>query len=507
MTFSRRYRFLFLLVGFILLVSAASVSAARYQKKFLGQGTDEVTPYYIYDSKKPGPTVMVVGGVHGNEKAGAAAAEQVRSWTVERGKLVVLPKANPKGLQENTRYIPGEIKTQRNLNRNFPKRDDPKAEPRGKLAARIWVLVKKTKPDWVIDLHEALEARAADPKGLGNTVIAHSRGEADRVAQQICEAINKQCPGIKAPFVKLKGDAQTFLASSAHGHLGSHTLIVETHRTKTPLSARVRHHRLAVYELLKHLDMVPKDAVPKATGDSSVQPFACVVRPEEKKGKTVVGLYDAKGTGGRGVPSLTKRFGPRRDVVLVPVGPLDIRDGILANLDVIIFSGGSGSKQAAAIGEEGREAVRAFVKKGGGYIGICAGSYLAMNNFSWSLKILDAKMVSPKWNRGRGTVEVEFTRLGQNLLKPAEKTTKILYHNGPIIEPDGDDSLPDYEVLAHFRTEVAKHGSPKGVMINSPAIVSARCGSGRVLCLSPHAEGSKNEAILDRALRWVTPSR
>ena len=502
MILPRRYFVWTVLAVWWLAVAAGEGCAATYQKKYIGQGTEEVTPYYIYDSRKPGPTVMVVGGVHGNETAGAVAAEQVRSWTVERGKLVVLPQANPKGLRENIRYIPGEIKSQQDLNRNFPKRDTPDDKPRGKLATRIWRLVRTTKPDWLIDLHEALQTRAADPKGIGNSVIAHSRGEADKVALQLCESINKHCPGIKAPFVRLKGNGQTFLASSAHGHLGSHTLIVETYRKDKALSNRVRHHRLAVYELLRRLDMAPN-----SDGSHAVQSFARVVRPEEKKKKTIVGLYDAKGADGRGVPSLTKRFGPRRDVVLVPVGPEDLREGILANLDVIIFPGGSGSKQGTTIGKEGRAAVRKFVQDGGGYIGICAGAYLATNHFSWSLKILDAKMVSSKWNRGSGTVEVEFTSLGQKLLRPAEKTLKIRYYNGPIIEPDGDDSLPDYQVLALFRTEVAKHGSPKGVMVNSPAIVAGRCGSGRVLCLSPHAEGSENEAILDRALLWVARGR
>lgn len=26
--------------------------------------------YYIYDSQKPGPTIMILGGTHGNEPAG-----------------------------------------------------------------------------------------------------------------------------------------------------------------------------------------------------------------------------------------------------------------------------------------------------------------------------------------------------------------------------------------------------------------------------------------------------
>ncbi len=71
----------------------------------------------------------------------------------------------------------------------------------------------------------------------------------------------------------------------------------------------------------------------------------------------------------------------------------DIRAGKLAEYDVVIHPGGSGSKQAKGLEEAGREQVRAFVEAGGGYLGICAGSYLASNNYSWSLNILDAKVI------------------------------------------------------------------------------------------------------------------
>ena len=43
----------------------------------LRQGTDQETAWHRVDSGKPGPVVMIVGGLHGNEPAGARAAEQI----------------------------------------------------------------------------------------------------------------------------------------------------------------------------------------------------------------------------------------------------------------------------------------------------------------------------------------------------------------------------------------------------------------------------------------------
>ena len=49
---------------------------------------------------------MITGGVHGDEPAGAAAAEQIRHWTIRRGTLIVVPRANPPALAAKTRLIP-----------------------------------------------------------------------------------------------------------------------------------------------------------------------------------------------------------------------------------------------------------------------------------------------------------------------------------------------------------------------------------------------------------------
>ena len=54
----------------------------------------------------PGPTVLIVGGIHGNEPAGFRAADQVRHWPINRGKLIVIPKLNRLGVEANIRWSP-----------------------------------------------------------------------------------------------------------------------------------------------------------------------------------------------------------------------------------------------------------------------------------------------------------------------------------------------------------------------------------------------------------------
>jgi hypothetical protein len=181
----------------------------------------------------------------------------------------------------------------------------------------------------------------------------------------------------------------------------------------------------------------------------------------------------------------------------------EIQAGVLTNYQVVIFAGGIASKQFSTLGEKGRKAVRSFVGSGGGYIGICAGAYLATSR-SNGLRIIDAQTVSPKWERGRGQVKIELTERAQGILPKLEGQHDILYVNGPIVEPAGQPDLEDYQALALFRTELAKNGTPVGIMVNSPAIFAGPFGKGRVLCISPHPEQTTGlDGIVLNSVKWA----
>jgi glutamine amidotransferase-like uncharacterized protein len=217
-----------------------------------------------------------------------------------------------------------------------------------------------------------------------------------------------------------------------------------------------------------------------------------------------VALYDDAGAFGKGVPRVTELLGKTPDVKVTIVKGADIAGGVLKDYDVVVFTGGSGSKQAAGIGEAGKAEVRRFVENGGGYIGICGGAYLACSGFSWSLGVLDAKTVSSKWMRGKGDVQIEVNAAGAKTTGIPAKQQPVRYANGPIIKPAGREEVPDYETLATFRTELAENDTPKGVMVNTPAWVRGGYGKGRVLISSPHPEQTAGmDAWVEHAVRWV----
>jgi len=174
----------------------------------------------------------------------------------------------------------------------------------------------------------------------------------------------------------------------------------------------------------------------------------------------------------------------------------DIKAGKLSECDVLIHAGGSGGGQGKALGEEGRAAEKRFIEAGGGYIGVCAGAYLATCDYEWSLGVLDAKVVDRKhWNRGFGEVKIGLGDRSEGVLgtKP-----------GSAPNPD----IPDYQELATFETEIVKNGASPGVMTGCTAIAIGDFKAGRVLCFSPHPEhDSPTEPMLVKAVEWAAGAK
>ncbi|HJN89808.1 MAG TPA: succinylglutamate desuccinylase/aspartoacylase family protein, partial [Verrucomicrobiota bacterium] len=418
-------------------ISVAAFCAEKSSNGLLAKGTKWETTFYQRDSGQPGPVVVLTGGIHGNEPAGTAAAEQIRHWPITRGMLIVIPRANVPGLRDGTRFLPGEPPQLRDLNRQFPKTKNA-TDARGILATALWEFVGEQKPDWVIDLHEGFDFNQLNSKSVGSTIIDAKGKAAAIVVPLMLQAVNAEITDPKKKLIRLRYPVDGSLARAAHERLAATAMILETTSKSQPLSLRARQHRLMVHALLKHLQM---------TADS---PHVLVPTKTES---LCVAIYDAGGVGGNGPRNLDRVLRGMKHVLVQRVGAEDIRGGTLSRFDLAIFPGGSGSKQAAALESKGRAAIQQFVKRGGGYLGICAGSYLAAANYEWSLgisnhrtfcKTIDLPKLGRKsmWYRGSSTtVKMELTEIGRKILGNQKDTLDVRYHNGPIMSPMGVEGL------------------------------------------------------------------
>jgi glutamine amidotransferase-like uncharacterized protein len=222
-----------------------------------------------------------------------------------------------------------------------------------------------------------------------------------------------------------------------------------------------------------------------------------------------VALYTDEGSlrGADAVEKCLEKVGGR--YIWFRVTAQDIRGGALANADVLVQGGGSGSKQAKALQPVGCEEIKRFVQNGGGYIGICAGAYLASSHYTWSLNLINAKVIDREhWARGGGTVQLRVSDKGRSLLGLNEEIVACRYNQGPLLGPHDRTDLPAYDALATYETEIAKNGAPKGVMKGTTAIASAPFGEGRVMCISPHPESTQGlDGVIRRAVEWAAPSK
>ena len=165
-----------------------------------------------------------------------------------------------------------------------------------------------------------------------------------------------------------------------------------------------------------------------ATSIAIVGPSPIAVLAESNATKTIrVAIYADGGASKTGSPKVKASLPKDKGFDLKLVTAAEIQNGILDDFDVLIQPGGSGSRQALMLGEEGRKRVKNFVADGGGYVGICAGAYLASANYPWSLNLLDARVVdSEHWARGTGEVKINLTAVVRRHWKQTAKSARSI---------------------------------------------------------------------------------
>ena len=106
-------------------------------------------PVYVYNAKKPGPTILVQAGLHGDEINGIEIVRKMLSekqFNVKRGAVIAVPILNIFGFIHFSRDVPDG----KDVNRSFP------GTKKGSMASRIayhYVSEIMQQMDYGIDLH------------------------------------------------------------------------------------------------------------------------------------------------------------------------------------------------------------------------------------------------------------------------------------------------------------------------------------------------------------------
>jgi len=238
------------------------------------QGTDyELHVYRIY-GEEPGKTLLLVGGIQGNEPGGFLSADLYADMALAKGNLVVVPRANFYSILLNRRQI------NEDMNRQFAESSEINYE--AKIVAILKELISES--DCLLNLHdgsgffsERWESSMRNPKRYGQSIIADCETYPDSetgkalhlgdMARHVADQINRQIkePGHRFRFNNhrtrnpdtLHPEQRKSATYYALFQCGIPAFGIETSKS-LPLETKVRHHNLAINAFMELLGIIPE---------------------------------------------------------------------------------------------------------------------------------------------------------------------------------------------------------------------------------------------------------
>jgi len=238
------------------------------------EGTDyELNVYKIY-GEVLGKTLLLIGGIQGDEPGGFLAADHYADISLAKGNLIVVPRANFQSIVLNRRKINDD------MNRKFG--EDRKNNYETKIVEILKKLINES--DCLLNLHDGSgfysdkwEGPERNPKKYGQSIIAdcdsYVNSETGQtihlgdMARSVAAKINK---GIKDPahffsFNNHRTTEKTSLHKEQRKSATYYALYesgipafgVETSKTLL-LQTKVRHHHLAINAFMEKLGIVPE---------------------------------------------------------------------------------------------------------------------------------------------------------------------------------------------------------------------------------------------------------
>ena len=182
----------------------------------------------------------------------------------------------------------------------------------------------------------------------------------------------------------------------------------------------------------------------------------------------------------------------------------EITEGKLDGFDVIIFPGGSASKELNNLGDNAAEKVIEYVKSGHGAVGICAGGYLFSTTKDYpSLELVSAtEWDRAHYDKGRALIEFEPTETGLEIFPELKDIQCFMqYYDGPVLMPadSGRSGTLQYNEMGRFVTDIKIHKHyPSGITPGKTFLLNENIEKGRAIVIAGHPESTPG-------MRWMVP--
>ena len=223
---------------------------------------------YVFDTKIKGPTVFILGSVHGNEPAGTYTTIKLiknlinyksitsdKNHRLKKGKIIILPIPNPYGIKYNSRFQPKLFNA--DINRNYINNGVDK------MSKIIISLAKKS--DYIIDLHEGWGFHKSNKYSLGSTLTINTKPYDKKlinIGNDIVNILNSKIYHDKKKFTLLLRDKNK---CKPYGSFGCWSeinnkkyILVETsgQNNVQKLQLRVNQQSIIILNLLKKIDII-----------------------------------------------------------------------------------------------------------------------------------------------------------------------------------------------------------------------------------------------------------
>ncbi|MDO9230739.1 MAG: M99 family carboxypeptidase catalytic domain-containing protein [Syntrophales bacterium] len=134
-----------------LLFAEEAVSAPAYQQKIYFPKTRQQLTVHFISGLEKGPTLLVFGGIHGDERAGYLTAGRFTHVKIKNGSLILAPRLNAAAIKKGTRQGLGG-----DMNRLFDLPEKTRhRNPDTKVVDLSKSLIQRA--DYVINLHQAYD--------------------------------------------------------------------------------------------------------------------------------------------------------------------------------------------------------------------------------------------------------------------------------------------------------------------------------------------------------------
>ncbi len=227
----------------------------------------------------------------------------------------------------------------------------------------------------------------------------------------------------------------------------------------------------------------------------------------EANSKVKVAVFNGDGAGSVSVIETIEALKIDTGIEPLEISASDIQQGKLSEIDVIIFPGGSGSKELNNLGKLGKEKVRKFILEDGkGVVGICAGSFLLSSTPGYpSLQLGSVKVIDrAHYARGKGLVEFKLNAEGNKIFPEFKgKAQFAQYYDGPVMEAVPTES--NFIELGQYVTDIHPNkGAPENVTPGKVFIYNDTPGKGRLFAVAGHPESTPGVRwMIPRMARWA----